>query len=252
MTDRTHAEGWTTVRSHLCSHGSMLAATLAISMLDTAGINVDRIYLLALTQVDIQLYEPGRDVRRIHTIGSFIREARTQVFTECRFEDADRPGRVIGPAAANWTVIEATQPGFEYTDPGPGFEEGPTCRASLRPTIWSRCRRVASCCPRCRRGSVSAPSTTAPCSSGWNRPRSGRWQRPRPLALRAMTMRIVKAGRHAPFMFGAEVLTPGADVVGTRSQIVDAAGDTIAVALFAHQRGWRESVPSCPSKSIVE
>lgn len=92
MHDRDHAEGWTTMRSHLRTPGSVSGAALAISMLDTAGINIDRVYLLALTQIDIQLYEPALDVARIHTIGNVIRWARTQVFTECRFEDADRPG----------------------------------------------------------------------------------------------------------------------------------------------------------------
>ena len=128
MHDRHHAEGWTTMRSHLRTESSLLGATLAISMLDTAGINIDRLYHLGLTEVDIQLYEPAVDVRRLHTIGTVIREARTQVFTECRFEDADRPGRVIGAGAANWAIINATPEGFVYTDPGPGYDEGPEVR----------------------------------------------------------------------------------------------------------------------------
>src|SRR3954453_6363398 len=82
MHDRRHAEGWTTIRPHLRRESSLLGAPLAISMLDTAGINIDRIYHLGLTQIDVQLYEPGVDVRRLHTIGAVIREARTQVFTE--------------------------------------------------------------------------------------------------------------------------------------------------------------------------
>lgn len=235
LTDRSNAEGWTTVRPHLRSHGSLFGATLAISMLDTAGIIVDRIYLLALTQVDIQLYEPGCDVRRIHTIGSVIREARTQVFTECRFEDADRPGRVIGAGAANWTVIEATQPGFEYTDPGPGFEEGPdvpsiTTAYELEP-LPSGGLVLPALSPRVGVGTLHH----GPIVVGLEQVALGA-AGPRPLALRAMSVRIVKPGRHAPFMFGAEVLTPGGDTVGTRSQLVDAAGDTIAVASFVHHQ----------------
>ncbi len=90
MLDRDHAEGRTTMRAHLRTPGSVSGSALAISMMDTAGINVDRVHLLGLTQVDIQLYEPALDVARIRTVGRVIRWARTQVFTECRFEDDDR------------------------------------------------------------------------------------------------------------------------------------------------------------------
>ena len=62
-------------------------------MMDTAGINIDRVYLLGLTQVDIQLYEPALDIARFRTVGRVIRWARTQVFTECQFEDDGQPGR---------------------------------------------------------------------------------------------------------------------------------------------------------------
>lgn len=235
LTDRSNAEGWTTVRTHLRSNSSLFGATLAISMLDTAGIIVDRIYLLALTQVDIQLYESGLDAQRFHTIGTVIREARTQVFTECRFEDADRPGRVIGAGAANWTVIEATQPGFEYTDPGPGFEEGPdapgiTTAYELEP-VPSGGLVLPALSPRVGADTlhhgpmlVGLEQAALAVAGGHS------------LALRSMSVRIVRAGRHAPFVFGAEVLTEGGHVVGSRSQIVDTAGDTIAVGLFAHQR----------------
>ncbi|MGD9703689.1 MAG: hypothetical protein AB7Q42_12990 [Acidimicrobiia bacterium] len=236
MTDRAHARGWTTVRSHLCSEGSVLGSVLAISMLDTAGINVDPIYLLALTQIDVQLYEPGLDVQRYCTIGSVVREARTQVFTECRFEDADRPGHVIGAGAANWTVVAPTQPGFEYTDPGPGFEEGPgvpaiTTAYELEPmpsggfVLPELSPRVGA--DTLHHGPVLVGLEQAAIDAAGDRS----------LALRSMSARILKAGRHAPFVFGAEVLTEGGDVVASRSQIVDAVGDTIAVALFAHQRG---------------
>ncbi len=208
-------------------------------MLDTAGINVDRIYLLALTQVDIQLYEPGLDVQRIHTIGTVVREARTQVFTECRFEDADQPGRVIGAGAANWTIIDATEPGFEYHDPGSGLEEGaevPTIAAAfgLEP-LPSGGFVLPALAPRVgldtlHHGPMLVGLEQAALEAG--RAATGTES----LALRSMSVRIVKAGRHAPFTCDADLLTASGEIAGCRSRMVDAAGDTIAVALFAHQR----------------
>ncbi len=120
---RHHAEGWTRMRKDLRTSGGVLGAPLAISMLDTAGINIDRLYHLGLTQIDVHMFEPGLDVARIHTIGHVVREARTQVFTECRFEDADQPGRVLGVGTADWAIINVTPDGFEYTDPGSGIAE---------------------------------------------------------------------------------------------------------------------------------
>src|SRR4029077_3322558 len=55
-------------------------------------------------------------------MGHVVRWARTQVFTECRFEDADS-GRVLGVGAANWSGMFPTPVGFEYTDPGSGLTE---------------------------------------------------------------------------------------------------------------------------------
>jgi hypothetical protein len=55
------------------------------------------------------------------------------------------------------------------------------------------------------------------------------------LALRSWTMRIVKAGRRAPFTATAEVLTVADGIVGTRAELVDGEGDPIAVSFFTHQ-----------------
>lgn len=251
VTDRTHAEGWTTVRSHLCSTGSVLGATLAISMLDTAGINVDRFYLLALTQIDVQLYEPGLDLKRIHTIGAVVREAKSQVFTECRFEDADQRGRVVGAGAANWSVVGATEPGFEYTDPGPGFDESstvPSMTAAFEleplqaggfvlPALSSRVGadtlHHGPILVGLEQAALAAAQAATRCES---------------LALVSTSTRIVKAGRRAPFRFEAEVQTSGANLVGSRARVVDRDGDTIALALFAHQGGGQREI----SKELAE
>ena len=131
MLDRDHAEGRTNIRAHLRNPGSVSGTALAISMMDTAGINVDRVHLLGLTQIDVQVYEPALDVARVRTIGRVLRWARTQVFTECRFEDDDVPGRVIGIGAANWSIIAPTPAGFAYADPGTGLPEGPDTPSML-------------------------------------------------------------------------------------------------------------------------
>jgi hypothetical protein len=56
------------------------------------------------------------------------------------------------------------------------------------------------------------------------------------LALRSSSMRIVRAGRTAPFSITADVLAAADAVVGCRAEIVDGNGDTIAVSLFSYDR----------------
>lgn len=239
INDRHHAEGWTTMRSHLRSSASLLGAPLAISMLDTAGINIDRLYHLGLTQVDIQLYEPAPDVARIHTIGNVLHEARTQLFTECRFEDADRPGRVIGAGAANWAIINVTPDGFDYTDPGPGHEEGsdvpPIVQAFELEARPGGGFELPGLSPRVGTdtlhhgpmlvGLEQSAHQSATAASGTDA-----------LVLQSSTTRIVKAGRRGPFTFSANVLVETPTVVACRAQMIDGAGDIITVSLVSYRR----------------
>jgi acyl-coenzyme A thioesterase PaaI-like protein len=236
--DPDHAEGHTTLRSHLLTPGSVSGAALAISMMDTAGINVDRVYLLGLTEVDLQLYEPARDVARFRTVGHVLRWARSQVFTECRFEDADQPGRVLGVGAANWSVIAPTPEGFEYTDPGAGLPESPdtpgmTSAFQLEPAPgggWV----LPALSPRVGSevlhhgpilvGTEQSVLDAAAAATGADA-----------LALRSWTMRIVKAGRRAPFTVSADVLAVTNGTVGSRAELVDGEGETIAVSYLSHQ-----------------
>ena len=55
------------------------------------------------------------------------------------------------------------------------------------------------------------------------------------LELRSWTMRIVKAGRHAPFTVTSEVVASSSDLVATRSEMVDHDGEPIAVSHLTHQ-----------------
>ena len=56
--DGFEAHGHMSIRSDMRQGDGLLAAPVAIAMLDTAGIAVDRHWQLALTHVDIQLCGP--------------------------------------------------------------------------------------------------------------------------------------------------------------------------------------------------
>jgi hypothetical protein len=238
MVDADHAVSHTALRAHLCTPGSVTGTALAISMMDAAGICVDRVYLLGLTEVDLQLYEPALDVARLRTVGHVVRWARTQVFTECRFEDADQPGRVLGAGAANWSVMFPTPEGFEYTDPGPGLPESPDTPPmpaafelepadrgawvlpALSPRVGAEVLHHGPMLVATEQSALSVGAEAAGTDA---------------LALRSWSMRIVKAGRKAPFTATAEVLAVTDGTVGTRAELVDGAGDTIALSYLTHQ-----------------
>ena len=242
MLDRDHAEGRTRMRAHLRTPGSVSGSALAISMMDTAGINVDRVHLLGLTQVDLQLYEPALDVVRVRTVGRVIRWARTQVFTECRFEDDADPRRIIGIGAANWSVMGPTPAGFVYTDPGAGLPEGPDTppmtaafglevRAdgrlvlpALSPHVGTEVLHHGPMLVGAEQGALAAAAAVAGTDA---------------LALRSWTMRIVKAGRRAPFTVTTDVLASAADVVACRAAMTDDDGDPIAVSHLTYLRQAR-------------
>ncbi len=122
--DRHHSTGSMPIRSDMRASGGMLMAPIAIGMLDAAGNNIDRLYHLGLTQIDVHLFEAGADVKRIAFDSEVVREARTQVFTEARISD-EATGRVVGQGTANWAIINPTPEGFVYTDPGPGPADEP-------------------------------------------------------------------------------------------------------------------------------
>jgi acyl-coenzyme A thioesterase PaaI-like protein len=238
--DHDHAEGSTPLRRHLRTAGSISGTALAVSMLDTAGINVDPVYLLGLTQVDLQLYEPALEVDNLRTVGGVIRWARTQVFTECRFEDSDHPGRVIGSGAANWSVVSPTPEGFVYTDPGSGLPEAPDTPSmvekfeldllpdggfaipKLSPRIGSELLHHGPMLASIEQSALQAVTS----------PRVGEVEP----ALSSWTMRIVRAGRNAPFSATAELLTVTPAVIGCRCELRDGDRELIAVAHLSYTR----------------
>jgi hypothetical protein len=84
--DRDHAENLLRLRRDLRTPaGAVLAAPLAIAMLDAAGVNVDPVNILALTQVNISIVDDGRQVDEVFVAGRVATEARSQIFTESSF-----------------------------------------------------------------------------------------------------------------------------------------------------------------------
>ena len=121
--DRTHAENHLVIRPDLCTAGgAVLAAPLAIAMLDTAGVNVDPVNILALTQVNIAIVG-GVGVDEVCLAGRVTAEARSQIFTEATISDTRDPKKLVGVGSANWSVICPTPDGFVYPDPGDGIDE---------------------------------------------------------------------------------------------------------------------------------
>ena len=130
--DRTHAENLLRIRRDLRTPGgAMLAAPLAIAMLDAAGVNVDPVNILALTQVNVTVIDHGRRIDDAFLAARVATEARSQIFTEVAIYDANDRNRLIGLGSANWSVICPTPEGFVYPEPGEGIAE-----AGDVPPLW--------------------------------------------------------------------------------------------------------------------
>jgi acyl-coenzyme A thioesterase PaaI-like protein len=211
------ARGEMTLRSDMRHQGSLLAAPVAIAMLDTAGIAVDRHWQLALTHIDVHLSGTASGVARLGVLGSMTRQARSQVFTEATFVDVDQPDTVLGFGTADWAVIDSTPSGFEYIDPGHGVED----TGSLPPLA-----SAYDAYPRAGGGLVIDELT----------PRLGGFvlhHGPILVTLEAaalevagaaarveeLSVRIVKAGKQGPFIATATVLSETADVRLVRADL---------------------------------
>ncbi len=97
----------------------------ASTKIDTAGINIDRFHHLALTRIDVHVFDDGAGLEEVRVVGTVLREARTQVFTEATIEDESDARRVVAFATADWAILAPTPEGFVYTDPGPGVPDTP-------------------------------------------------------------------------------------------------------------------------------
>jgi acyl-coenzyme A thioesterase PaaI-like protein len=226
--DGFEARGEMALRSDMRHEGSVLAAPVAIAMLDTAGIAVDRHWQLALTHIDIHLAGPASVVARMGVLGSMTRQARSQVFTEATFVDADHPEVVLGFGTADWAVVDSTPSGFEYIDPGSGVED----TGDLPPLAAAYEAK-----PRPEGGFVIDELT----------PRLGGFvlhHGPILVTLEAaalevagtgarvegLSVRIVKAGKQGPFIATAKILADDADVVLVRADLHQGAEDANLIA----------------------
>jgi hypothetical protein len=238
LRDREHAEGRMRFRQDMrTGGGALLTAPLAIAMLDTAGINIDRFYHAACTHIDVHLVDPGVGVGELRTLGTVVREARTAVFTEARFEDARTPGRLLGSGTVGWSIIGQTPPGFEYTDPGPGLEDSPDLPAlpeayDARPMAGGG-YRIEGLSTRIgtdvlHHGPILVTSEAAALDALSAAAGTAA------IALETASLRLVRAGKRGPFVVSAEVIGSFGRVFACRSDMRDegAGGAVIATGFF--------------------
>jgi hypothetical protein len=237
LQDRTHAEGHMRIRRDLRAGAGLRAAPLAIAALDTAGINIDRFHHLALTRIDVHLFDDGDGVEAVRVSGRVLREARTQVFTEATIEDHGDPSRVIGFATADWAVLAPTPEGFVYTDPGPGVPDSPDLPplteaydahpdtdggfviAGLSPRVGSDTLHHGPILVSLEAAALEVADAHAGNDA---------------LRIDHFATRLVKAGRVGPFVARAEVTATRDDTVACRAELRDegAEGQVLAVALL--------------------
>lgn len=237
LRDRTHAEGHMRIRRDLRTGAGLRGAPLAIAALDTAGISVDGIYLLALTRIDVHLFDNGTDVEEVRVVGTVLREARTQVFTEATIEDHADTNRVIGFATADWAVLAPTPDGFVYTDPGPGVPDTPelpplTAAYDAHPNADGGFA-IAGLSPRVgtdtlHHGPILVTLEAAALEVAAEHAGTDA------LRIEHFATRLVKAGRAGPFVAHAEVTAMRDDTIACRAELRDegADGQVVAVALL--------------------
>lgn len=241
---RHAATGGLRLRRDLRWCGGLQAGPLGISLLDTAGINVDAIADAAPTQIGLVILDDAADVRALRIHGHVVREGRTQMFTEARFVDADDPGRVVALGTTSWAVARPKVPGYRYVDPGPGPDpdsELPTlaeafdCRHRAGGGYEIKGLTERTCggmtVGRClHQGHIqvvleaAAQEVAAPLSPVGAQPR-----------LRHASITIVAKGTAGPFVSSATVVSVTAQSVATHSELHDeGTGRLIAAGIHVH------------------
>lgn len=242
--DRTHADGVLTLRPDLrTAAGSALAAPLAIAMLDVAGINVDPVNILALTQINVEIVDGGSEVSAAYLSGQVTTEARSQIFTEAHIYDAADRSRAIGFGTANWSVICPTPDGFSYPEPGIGVagmaDVPPLWQAytgrrradglleipGLRPEIGT---------DRLHHGPMLVISETAALEAAAASLGTDA------LTVEHLAVTIVAPGREGPFVATPAFIARAGDTVGCRVELRDQGRDNRLVAgTFVRMRAVR-------------
>ena len=233
------------IRRDLRTQGGVRGAPLAIAALDTAGINIDRFHHLALTRIDVHVFDDGAGLEEVRVVGTVLREARTQVFTEATIEDESDARRVVAFATADWAILAPTPEGFEYTDPGPGVPDTPDLPPlsdayDAHPSagggfvIDGLSTRVGV--DTLHHGPIlvaleAAALEVATAHAGTDA-----------LRIEDFSTRFVKAGRVGPFVARAETTASRAGTVVCRAELRDhgADGQVIAVALLRARAIRRE------------
>jgi acyl-coenzyme A thioesterase PaaI-like protein len=191
-------------------------------MLDTAGISIDGTHHAACTHVGVQLYEPGRGVEVVRVEGAVLHVARTAIFTEARFVDADDPRRILGTGTVDWSIIGRTPPGFVYADPGPGVPDSPDLPPlplayDVRPAaggyvIEGLSARLGT--DVLHHGPMLVASEAAALDAVHAEGRSV-------AGIESCGLRLVRAGRAGPFVTAATVVVERHDLTVCRTEMVD-------------------------------
>jgi acyl-coenzyme A thioesterase PaaI-like protein len=233
---RYEAEGWLTLRSDLRGPVGLLAAPLGIALLDTAGINVDPLAVVAPTRIDVHVFEPAVDVAQVRVQGRVLREGRSQFFTEGRFIDADNSSRLLGLGSTHWAV-SGPNPGFHYVDNRAG---APTS-AELPPLYEAFGGRVRD------DGNLEIPELTAELGG------AGLHQGPIQVVPEAAAMRAAGAALgHDQFWIehlGTTIMSRGVGApFATRSEVLHADDNAVAVRVELRDEGSDDrlcSVTTC-------
>jgi hypothetical protein len=228
VVDDAHATGNMALRTDLRWQQGLLGAPLAIAMLDTAGINIDRVRFGALTHVAIQVYESAETVAAIRIDGEVSRMAQRAIFTECTFRDRDQPSRVVAHGTADWISLGEVGPGFIYTDPGSGVPDEPPMSPLYEAYFVEPSRDGGYVIPRLRpeigdqllhHGPILV-ALEAHANDLAERAAEG--QR---LCLRTFDVRLLRGGTRAPFVTRVRDSGRRDDTVWARVELVDAGGD---------------------------
>jgi acyl-coenzyme A thioesterase PaaI-like protein len=241
MIDRTKADGLMALRPDLRTPGgAVLGAPLAISMLDVAGITIDRFWILALTQINVDVLDSAVGVDEVYLSGQVTTESRSQIFTEARIYDAADRDRVIGFGTANWSVICPTPEGFQYPEPGPGIEptdevpplwqaytgrrrtDGLLEIPGLRPEIGTE---------RLHHGPMLVVTEAAAIEAATEALGTDA------LAVEHLGLTIVSPGRSGPFLASPVLVAAQSDTVGCRVELRDQGrDDRLVAAAFVRMR----------------
>ena len=235
------AVGRMRIRSDLRAGGGLLLAPLGIAMLDTAGINVDAIAQVAPTRIDLTVFPGAGEAEEVVVHGVVVREGRTQMFTETRFEDAGRPGRVVALGSTSWAVMAPVPDGYRYVDPGPGIPDTPglpslaaAFGATERPqggfVLEGLSTRVGS--TSLHQGPIQVLLEAAAVQAAAEATGGGA------LRERQCGISIVRPGRFGPFTTTAEIVVAEGDLIACRAELRDegADGKPVATATYILER----------------